>query len=62
MAFLIGEKKMHPGIKIVKEKNNYEQVSIMKEKNNPTQFLSDLVANLQLLYLPLGCSHVFELF
>ena len=53
---------MHPGIKIVKEKNNYEQVSIMKEKNNPTQFLSDLVANLQLLYLPLGCSHVFELF
>ena len=52
---------MHPGIKIVKKKiittSFYDEV-----KNNPTQFFSDFVANLQLLYLPLGCSHVFELF
>lgn len=52
---------MHPGIKIVKKKQL--RASFYYEvKNNPTQFLSDLVANLQLLYLPLGCSHVFELF
>ena len=52
---------MHPGIKIVKKKQL--RASFYYEvKNNPTQFLSDLVANLQLLYLALGCSHVFELF